>query len=63
VPEEGEYDYMRVHIATFDSITNTEDYNKFMCERVKGFFRAELQDVANPENHSNFWCEKGYYKK
>ena len=63
--ESFEYVNMRVHIATFDSDTLDTTYNESLCNRVKGFFETKLVDFYGhkPEYASNFWCEKGYYKK
>lgn len=62
LPVDNKFNYMRVHIATFDSHMHDKSYNEFMCNRVKGFFMEALHGLPNPEKHSNFWCEKGYYK-
>lgn len=50
---------LRIHVATFDSNDGNKDalYNKENCEIAKKLFSSQA------ESKSNFWCEKGMFKK
>jgi hypothetical protein len=49
-------DYMRVHIASFNTLEG-EEYNRANCESAKELFQNQTGVL------SKFWCEKGTYKK
>ncbi|MGJ4748188.1 hypothetical protein ACQV5M_17645 [Leptospira sp. SA-E8] len=46
----------RIHVATFDA-EESGDYNKENCNLAKNLFLKQ-EGVK-----TNFWCEKGMYKK
>ena len=55
----------RVHIATFDTASSDENYNRSDCERVKKHYNRQWKKLAeeSPESYSYFWCEQGRYKE
>lgn len=62
-PKSGAPNFMRVHIATFDTPEVDATYNRSNCLRVAELFTAELTRPEGPKKYySRFWCEPGRYE-
>jgi len=50
---------LRIHVATFDSKDDSDDYNLRICNMAQELF----QNYTLAGKNSKYWCEKGRYKE